>query len=734
MRLPLRERTSFRWSREALPLAAAAAAAISVTSADALGWTFPEHAVITEDGLASLPVAARHALQRGFSDALRAASSDPVKPPLDGEMCRPFLQDGPDAEDDPIPFVALPALAADHSTTVVELKARIIEQQAALGSTRVSRRAWRTFLGWRHDTGKDTAASVDPSKHTMFVNNLDVALLLADGLYVDRAHGNVTHFAVPEESLSWTLNALVEQGRTDNALAQFVVNHLRSLQLAARSRDRTAPSMRLEAFLEHAFAVHFLQDAFSAGHAAVAADDRADSQRRARRHSHFNRIGLQMTSALNQRPCAAPRIGVCSGTRDDPSCENESADAPCWTTFGDGFLGVSGDGRAPDEEAPDRAHAALATARTQMLFALALEGPQTSCLSPKAPVARGPRLPACFQPEQSCDAPSPRLSGAPDQVMAYLMDPASRLAPLWYAECRSAEKIFEGAGAALQELADHDWTVPPIDANVEESTPQSRRIVPAEWVGTPFATPPIEDSSCEVYPPVSKPSRKGVLGVYLLRPVLAAWPVPVAPAGDLPGEDAQRVGMGFHFWGAPGLVLGTTPQTPYLGPSLTAGFGLSYRAEALLPARPNAALAEVGIGLSARWLLPLDGGEPRDELLWIGELRSPIFSALLWTGLAALRVPVEDFQAYLNLVPLGGRLHLGTDALGDFGVRGFDFEGPALVLPWATAPGASARISALPWELRTRFGWSLPRANEWADVTFLFGVELAGGVSHSILP
>jgi hypothetical protein len=125
------------------------------------------------------------------------------------------------------------------------------------------------------------------------------------------------------------------------------VHHLRSLQLAVRARKD--PALLPEALFEHAFALHFVQDAFSVGHLVAPVSYGEDD--RLRHHDHYNRTGLPITWTGYRGTCH-------SQPRDD--------DGPCWVAPGDAFLSL----RVKD---PKRVRAALAVARFQAAFAAALD-------------------------------------------------------------------------------------------------------------------------------------------------------------------------------------------------------------------------------------------------------------------------------------------------------------------------------------------------------------------------
>ena len=165
-------------------------------------------------------------------------------------------------------------------------------------------------------------------------------------------HISRRHFlrAVGVKGTAVTLGATAGRGR---ALAQALVHHLRSLQLAREWRRTKEPWVLAHVYAAHAFAMHFIQDVHSAGHAVTRAEDFLVADSRMRRHDYFGFRGVGMTFALAEGPCAA-------------GAERASgSEGPCWTAFGDGNLGPL--------RSVDREHAAASTRegleRTNMVAA-----------------------------------------------------------------------------------------------------------------------------------------------------------------------------------------------------------------------------------------------------------------------------------------------------------------------------------------------------------------------------
>ncbi|XXY45728.1 hypothetical protein WME91_37580 [Sorangium sp. So ce269] len=269
-----------------------------------------------------------------------------------------------------------------------------------------ARTQWRDFLGKLRE--EDAAAGL--SDRTDLVRDLDIYLLGVDGDYVDRAKQNVTHFQAAGEPLTRVAADLARRGRVDNALASSSATTCARCS-SRRTRGRgPRESLRRDALLEHAYALHFLQDAFAAGHAVITAKPRRDPEERIGTHDHFNRIGVSVTRALNAVPCPLLRAGV-----NDARAPGLS---PCWETTGDGFLGVR-------PASQDRLHAAEATARAQLQLAMALDPRWVEPLLEPA---------ACSQP-----APAPSRGARPrdvdltmtllDPTPAWSLGPAQRSVP-----------------------------------------------------------------------------------------------------------------------------------------------------------------------------------------------------------------------------------------------------------------------------------------------------------------
>ena len=339
-------------------------------------WIFPEHARITEIAFT------RHLdaeAQRTLQAAIKAVQSSKAHkiPNLCDELSVPIVHVG---ELECTPLSTLPALAGDHArdeTDLLELLRGKSKAPATLANE-VSRKLVEYLSSGPSDArtlyydglaqgGRDGEADDDARR--MFIRKLDVYLDWSDKLYRTRAEGSRSHFQDPSATLELLLQQ-AQRGNLDNALAQALAHHMRSLQLARRSVTNRAKRIELirSALLEHAFALHFVQDAFASGHIGTS-HSITDSEARLRRHDYLNRVGLPITRATALYGCNPASTAL-----------KTNAAEHCWIAYGDGYLDATNADKAAD-----------AVARFSMQLALALDNKLATRLmegcSESAPIA-----------------------------------------------------------------------------------------------------------------------------------------------------------------------------------------------------------------------------------------------------------------------------------------------------------------------------------------------------------
>jgi len=244
-------------------------------------WIFPEHRDITAAAVAGLDGAQRRALEEMWTEARGAGAEqlchsvvDPAaEPPEGGRGC--------------IDFAALPALAGDHACSSSELwdvaTAGAWTLQVVAAAARVKERLARA----KEESERDDAW-----------NSSHLAMQAADHRYLTRAAGNNAHFLLPRatveagETLEAYVDRCLDPVQPINGAGLYVDYHVLALRLAALSRGGTPgerPGLARRALRAEAFALHFLEDSYAAGHYA---GTWGDSAWRKGTHDLYSQRGL----------------------------------------------------------------------------------------------------------------------------------------------------------------------------------------------------------------------------------------------------------------------------------------------------------------------------------------------------------------------------------------------------------------------------------------------------------
>lgn len=665
----------------ALSCLAGLAALLASTNANA--WYFPEHVVLLGDGHNALAPELRAIIADAVAAARREGlnlcertdlSLDEVlrNTPLATPMIRTPASVGC------VPYVALPGLAGDHASDVDELRT-VLTGSKGIELVSTVAYEWQRF----RENMLRGQSSLD---RMSYVHDLDVALYFIDSGYVTRARATRVHFRDVGRPFDDVLRELASQGRIDDQLGRIVFHHMRSLILAAKGR-------RVEALLEHAFAIHFLEDAFASGHLAMSDASWALGRDAVRlRHDAFNTEGLTVKRAMSREPCSS----LASGTVELAGLP------PCWTTSGDGYLGLT-----PD--ASDRLHVAAAVSRAELAFAIALDPERVQAyaagLGDLALLTLGTKLDPT--PWWTVDAAQRRrLPAGPKHAM----------------------RLVRGATASVAKL--RELPVPPA-AGVDVA--RNPGAVAPSIIASVLATPVIgaDRATDDATDATSAPEAisDDEPGVSLLRPILAQLP---AAQSD---TDAQHpVGHLDHGWAvqafiATGSTVLVPPSAPvdFFAPGIGASVGLSYRWGSLLPGRRARSIAEFNIGISDSLHIDTRGqaGGRGHVTMLDQELRWPV----VWEALTTYTLPldlVRMHRAGRVLVFNGVRAHEILRE-GSLAFQGIELE--ALAIAISDGHGSHPLYAVSP-DLRFYVGLANPSAAQPSFPSTLgvtFGITLTGG-------
>jgi hypothetical protein len=248
----------------------------------AYAWVFPEHrdiAVLAEQRLDSDRQAQLQALwseaRSGHEGRLCAQIADPAQVP--GPAC--------------IDFAAWAAISGDHSCSAHEMLDTALNASWVLGVAQVAGRLKAQLAVASRRSERDNA-----------VRNSDLALERTDPEYLTRASTNNAHFllARPDVDIdaeAYARIALAPEAEV-NALGSYVWYHLRALDRASTvARGAVPVAARADAvraaLADEAFALHFLEDSFAAGHVA---GNWGGTAMRKGTHDFYNERGLALTT------------------------------------------------------------------------------------------------------------------------------------------------------------------------------------------------------------------------------------------------------------------------------------------------------------------------------------------------------------------------------------------------------------------------------------------------------
>jgi hypothetical protein len=229
--------------------------AVSVSS---LGWVYPEHRMVTLRAIGDLDPERRSVLDHLWSMARRN---------YERRLSESVIDRLHTATSTHIDFAAWPAIAGDHSCSAESMLRNVLESSWIMDVTHVAVRL-----------EKELAESEGfPHARVNALRDSDVQFQRADEEYATRAGSNNVHFLLARPSVTTDGMAYghtcFSEGSEINALGAYMLYHLSAFRKAARISDESLSELEksklaLAALADEAFALHFLQDAFAAGHVA----------------------------------------------------------------------------------------------------------------------------------------------------------------------------------------------------------------------------------------------------------------------------------------------------------------------------------------------------------------------------------------------------------------------------------------------------------------------------------
>ncbi len=193
-------------------------------------------------------------------------------------------------------FGAWPAIAGDHSCSADDMLNTILYTDWIIDVFRITSKYSQVM-----------PKTFDLRNLSNLMRNQDIELQWADPEYATRAGSNNSHFllARPRSFLSPREYAqhCFKTGQEINAIGVYVIYHISALNkinYAGKNKDlpeKIRNKIIISAFADEAFALHFLEDIFAAGHVA---GTWGDASLRKGTHDFYNRQGLEIATWDNK--------------------------------------------------------------------------------------------------------------------------------------------------------------------------------------------------------------------------------------------------------------------------------------------------------------------------------------------------------------------------------------------------------------------------------------------------
>jgi len=250
------------------------------TPGRALAWYYPEHRDITAAAIETLGPVGQASLS-GLLEEARGGDWD--------RLCATLADKANGDDPTCVDVAALPALAGDHSCSPRELAEKVLPGPWVLAVARVGQ-----------ETKKNLAAASTEYARLNAMARSNLELQVVDPEYATRAGANHAHFLLPrvEDDFNEYVRLAAREGTSLNALGLYIQYHVAALSFAhgyaelPPNAERRVPLARL-ILLTEAYALHWLEDIYAAGHVVGTWGDAAW---RKGTHDYYSQFGLDFVT------------------------------------------------------------------------------------------------------------------------------------------------------------------------------------------------------------------------------------------------------------------------------------------------------------------------------------------------------------------------------------------------------------------------------------------------------
>ena len=243
-------------------------------------WVYPEHRLITALAIRNLNPESKRILE-DIWEQVRIGHED--------RLSLSLLNPEHGLESEVLDLASWPAIAGDHSCSPQQMLDIILNSDWILKVDHIAKRL-------RMDLEK----AKRPDQTVNAIRNSDIRLQRADLEYATRAGANNVHFLLErnaaDETVDDYLTRSLQEGAPLNGLGAYAYFHTKALEKVVQSKNTNLTPQQKSAFLmaalaNEAFAIHFLEDAYAAGHVVGTWGSLAE---RKGTHDHYNEAGLEV--------------------------------------------------------------------------------------------------------------------------------------------------------------------------------------------------------------------------------------------------------------------------------------------------------------------------------------------------------------------------------------------------------------------------------------------------------
>jgi hypothetical protein len=245
-------------------------------------WIYPEHRDIALVAIQNLSPEYRGILDNLWTEARMGFELRLTEAVIDATQSTNPTQ---------LDFASWPAIAGDHSCSAKNMLQNSLETEWILKVADITAQL-----------KIDIANAKNRGERINALRESDLNLQSADPDYATRAGSNNAHFLLPLANVYTNLQSYLYQclseGTELNALGIYTWYHSRALAKISKINSggfttKERSKLILSALADEAFALHFLEDIFAAGHVA---GTRGHASERKGTHDYYNEYGLKVST------------------------------------------------------------------------------------------------------------------------------------------------------------------------------------------------------------------------------------------------------------------------------------------------------------------------------------------------------------------------------------------------------------------------------------------------------